>query len=65
MGRPRKGTEETFYDTFAEWDAADQAVALRVLEQLHRQRQREAKRNGTGPSGPQLKLEESDGPTHS
>lgn len=37
MGRPRKGTEDTFYDTFAEWAPDDRAVALKVLEQTHRQ----------------------------
>lgn len=46
MSRPRKGTEQTWYDTFMEWSADDQAAALKVLEALHRQSVRMAKRNG-------------------
>lgn len=41
MSRPRRGTEAVFYDTFADWSVEDQAAALRVLEALHRQKQRE------------------------
>jgi hypothetical protein len=44
MPRPRKGTEQVFYDTFADWPIEDQAAALKVLNELHRQRQREARR---------------------
>ncbi len=36
MARPRRTTEEEWYDVFGLWDAEDQAVALRVLEQIHR-----------------------------
>lgn len=45
MARPRKGTEETWFDTFAEWDEADRAAALKVLDHLHRALIRAA-RNG-------------------
>lgn len=45
MPRPRRGTEEVFYDTFADWTAADQASALKVLEALHRQKVREERRS--------------------
>ncbi len=36
MARPRRTTEEEWYDIFSTWDTEDQAVALRVLEQIHR-----------------------------
>ena len=36
MARPRRTTEEEFYDVFAGWPADDQAIALRVMEQIHR-----------------------------
>lgn len=35
--KPRKATTETWYDTFMEWSVDDQAIALKVLEQTHRQ----------------------------
>lgn len=44
MARPRKGTEQVFYDTFADWPLEDQAAAIKVLNELHRQKSREAKR---------------------
>jgi hypothetical protein len=46
MARPRRGTEEVFYDTFSDWDEADRAAALKVLETLHRALSRDAKRSG-------------------
>jgi len=49
MARPRRGTEETFYDTFADWEPEDQAAALKVLEALHRQKVRESRRRGGEP----------------
>lgn len=52
MARPRKGTEETFFDTFADWELADQAAALKVMEALHRQKLREERRNGTEAETP-------------
>ena len=55
MARPRKGTEEVWYDTFMEWSAEDQAAALKVLEALHRQSAKMAKRSGKED---QLKLTE-------
>ena len=36
MARPRRTTEEEWYDVFSRWDVDDQAVAIRVLEQIHR-----------------------------
>ena len=44
MSKPRRGTEAVFYDAFADWDADDQASALKVLEALHRQKLREERR---------------------
>lgn len=44
MSRPRRGTEAVFYDTFADWPLTDQAAALKVLEALHRQKQRDGRR---------------------
>jgi len=41
MARRVRTVEETWYDLFADWDAEDQAAALRVLAALHRQKQRE------------------------
>ena len=40
MARPRRTTEEEWYDIFSGWDIEDQAVALRVLEQINRQMKR-------------------------
>lgn len=42
MSKPRRGTAEVFYDTFADWDVADQAQSLKVLEGIHRQANRNA-----------------------
>jgi hypothetical protein len=36
MARPRRTTEEEFYDIFSSWPIDDQAMALRVMEQIHR-----------------------------
>ncbi len=58
MPRPRKGTEEVWYDTFAQWPEADRAVALKVLEQLHRALAREARRKPADKSAESLPLEE-------
>lgn len=37
MAKPRKVTADTFYDVFSSWPADDRAIALKVLEQTHRQ----------------------------
>lgn len=37
MAKPRKSTSDTFYDCFASWSADDRVIALKVLEQTHRQ----------------------------
>lgn len=47
MPRPRRGTEQVFFDTFADWPLQDQASALKVLNELHRQKRRE---QGTEPT---------------
>ncbi len=46
MPRPRKGTEEVFYDTFADFDLIDQAAALKVMQAIHRLAIRDAGRKG-------------------
>ena len=43
MARPRRSTEESFYDVFSDFDVEDQAIALIVLEQIHRLAKRERK----------------------
>lgn len=58
MARPRKGTEEVWYDTFAEWSEEDRAAALKVLEHLHRALTRAKKTDKTEPDQPSL-LEDS------
>lgn len=35
--KAKKGTEQTFYDTFGEWSAIDQAQALKTLQVIHDQ----------------------------
>lgn len=45
--KPRRGTQEVFFDTFSEWDSADQARALDVLQALHRQTERTERRDPT------------------
>lgn len=47
MARQRRTTEEEWYDIFSGWDTADQAVAIRVLEQVHRIARRGAKKADT------------------
>lgn len=44
MSKPRRTTAEAFYDVFADFELADQAAALRILNELHRQKIRESKR---------------------
>lgn len=44
MSKPRRTTAEAFYDVFADFELADQAAALRILTELHRQKTRESKR---------------------
>ena len=46
MARPRKTTEETWYDTFSSWELEDQAIALKVLDQIHRIAEREKRKRG-------------------
>ncbi len=35
--KAKKGTEQTFFDTFGDWSAADQDAALKVLNVIHDQ----------------------------
>lgn len=50
MPRPRKGTEEVFYDTFSDWPEDDRAAALRVLEAIHRTLCRQSRRVNDKPA---------------
>lgn len=48
--RAKAVTEQNFYDIFGDWPAQDQANALKVLEQIHRQTARaEEKRKPAEP----------------
>lgn len=60
MARPRRSTEEEFYDIFASWPTDDQAIALRVMEQIHRIAKRAAKKSET-EEAPLLSLREGEG----
>jgi hypothetical protein len=44
MAKPNRKSQEAFYDVFADMPLADQAAALRILEQVHRLAQRDTKR---------------------
>lgn len=44
MSRTRKSTEESFYDVFASWPVADQKIALKVMERLVTEREKDEKR---------------------
>lgn len=44
MAKPRLTTQQTFFDIFSDWPADDQAQALVVLNELHRQRRKMEKR---------------------
>jgi hypothetical protein len=61
MPRPQAVTEDRFYDMFDSWEPDDQAVALRVMQQLHKRRRpkRETSRDAE-PETAQLPLD-SDG----
>lgn len=37
MPKPRKGTSEVFYDTFSDFPLDEQAIAIRILTEIHRQ----------------------------
>ncbi len=58
MPRPRKGTEEVFFDTFSSWPEDDRAAALKVIEAIHRALTVAARRNGKEPE--QQPLEDAD-----
>jgi hypothetical protein len=45
MPKPRKGTSEVFYDTFADFPVEEQAIALRIMTEIHRQAVKAQKRN--------------------
>jgi hypothetical protein len=40
MGRPRRTTEQEWYDVFADADVSEQVIMLRMAEELHRQTRR-------------------------
>ncbi len=40
MGRPRKGSSETFFDQFEDMPTDEQVIALRIMSELHRQKRR-------------------------
>ena len=40
MARPKRTTEQEWYDIFADADSADQDAMMRVLAELHRQKRR-------------------------
>jgi hypothetical protein len=44
MPRPRKSTEESFYDVFSSWPLSEQKIALRVMERLVIEREKEERR---------------------
>jgi hypothetical protein len=58
MARPRAINEDNWYDIFSDWDLEDQAAAIRVLQQIHRQLSRamepeptpKPKNGGTDPA---------------
>lgn len=37
MGRRAKTVDETFYDCFSAMPVSEQAIALRIMQELHRQ----------------------------
>lgn len=37
MAKPRRSTAEAFYDVFSDMPIAEQAIALRILQETHRQ----------------------------
>jgi hypothetical protein len=37
MGRRAKTVDETFYDLFASMSVGEQGIALRIMQELHRQ----------------------------
>jgi len=48
MARPRKPTRELFFDTFCDFELADQALILDHLAEFHRQAKRQASKRGRG-----------------
>lgn len=59
MAKPRRTTEEEWYDVFSRWDVEGQAIAIRVLEQIHRIAKRGPKPQPTEEPGEKLDLRES------
>jgi hypothetical protein len=50
IGRPPKSVEDSFYDVFASWSLADQKIALRVMERLVVERERDQSRQAKAAS---------------
>ena len=44
MSKPRRSLQQEWYDVFADWDLADQAIALRTITEINRQATRQEKR---------------------
>lgn len=44
MPRAHKSTEDQFFDVFASWPVADQKIALKVMERLVTEREKDEKR---------------------
>ncbi len=49
MPRPRKSRRHEFYDLFADFDLADQAIVIEFLQEQHRQNVRAAARLNRAP----------------
>ncbi len=46
MARPNRNSQDALFNTFTDMGVDEQFITLKVLEQIHRQSQRAAKRNG-------------------
>jgi hypothetical protein len=53
VARPRAINEDNWYDIFGDWDLEDQAAAIKVLQQIHRQ----LKRTAEPAVSPKIQLE--------
>lgn len=53
-GRPRKEIADTFYDFFGDMAWEEQAIALRVMAEIHRQARRRASKKPVEPKQGEL-----------
>lgn len=44
MPHPHRSTEDQFFDVFASWPVADQKIALKVMERLVAEREKDERR---------------------